>query len=123
MVLITSLSTTLGNSPYPSIRSLFNFIVNPATCDCTLLDWEIPAKTTIATRLMLTPTQQIYMATIKESSKTAFPAIRSCTGVTACNMNSTIVLKEKGQTGLPTWMTFNNDVSLRTLALTPVNSS
>ena len=57
MVLITSLSTSLGNSPYPSIRSMFNFIVNPATCDCTLLDWDIPAKAIIATKLMLTPSQ------------------------------------------------------------------
>ena len=57
MVLITSLSTSLGNSPYPSIRSTFDFIVNPATCDCTLLDWDIPAKAIIATKLMLTPSQ------------------------------------------------------------------
>ncbi len=97
MVLITLLSTTLEKTPYPSIRSLFNFIVNPANCDCTLLDWEIAAKTTIATRLMLTPTQQIYMATIKESSKTAFPAIRSCTGVTACpQIVSYLLLKKLG---------------------------
>ena len=90
MFLITSLSSSLGNSPYPSIRSTFAFTVNPSTCNCALLTWDIPSKLTMNTGLMKTPTQKLPIATVNEASKTAYPAIRSCTGAYACDMTSTI---------------------------------
>lgn len=123
MVMITSLPTAQGNSPYPTMRTLFNFIVNHATCDCKLLNWDIPAKTTLNTGLMKTPTTQIAMAMVNEASKTAVPAIRSCTGALTCDMTSTISLVEKGTAGLPVFMTFNNDVASRILSLSPTTSS
>lgn len=56
MVMITSLSPTQGTSAYPTMRTTFDFTVNPAVCNCALLDWTIPPKTTLATKLMQTPT-------------------------------------------------------------------
>jgi hypothetical protein len=44
MVMITSLPTTQGNAVYPTMRTLFTFTILPATCDCTLLNWDIPTK-------------------------------------------------------------------------------
>ena len=123
MVMITSLPTTRGNSVYPTMRTLFTFTVNPATCDCTLLNWDIPAKITLNVKLTKTPTTQLAMATVNEASKTAVPAIRSCVGSFVCDMTSTIVLVEKNQSALPTFITFNNDVSSRILSLAPTVSS
>lgn len=93
--MITSLPTTRGNSVYPTMRTLFTFTVNPATCDCKLLNWDIPAKITLNVKLTKTPTTQLAMATVNEASKTAVPAIRSCVGSFVCDMTSTIVLVEK----------------------------
>jgi len=105
------------------MRTLFTFTVLQATCDCTLLNWDIPSKTTLNVKITKTSTSQLAMATVNEASKTAVPAIRSCTGERACDMTSTIVLVEKNLTELPNFITFNNDVSSRILSLAPTVSN
>ena len=34
---------SIGKAAYPTRTKTFNFIVNDATCDCTLLTWDMPA--------------------------------------------------------------------------------
>ena len=123
MVMITSLPTTQGNAVYPTMRTLFTFTVLPATCDCTLLNWDIPTKTTLNVKLTKTPTTQLAMATVNEASKTAVPAIRSCVGALTCDMTSPISLVEKSLLVLPNFVTFNNDVASRILSLAPTVSN
>ena len=85
-----------------------------------MLDWDLPSKTTMATMLMADPvaTVTLLKATVNEASKTAEPAIRSCTN---CNLTSTVTLIEKGTGALPDFMAF--DVNTLVLTVTPVNSS
>lgn len=121
MVMVTSLSATQGKSAYPTMRTTFNFIVNPAICDCKLLDWDIPTKVTLATKVSKTPTQTLAMATINEASKTAVPAIRVCPW-TACDVTSTLTLVEKNTASLPAFVTFNVDPTSRLLSVSPTIS-
>jgi hypothetical protein len=34
---------SIGKATYPTLTKTFDFIVNAATCDCTLLTWDMPA--------------------------------------------------------------------------------
>lgn len=71
---------TLASTDYHILEVPFNVVIDPATCDCSLLDWDAPAaQQLVTTRLKEAPdsiTIDHYL--VNEASKSAFPAIRSC---------------------------------------------
>jgi len=67
-------------------------------------------------------TKTLQRATVNAASETAEPAIRACTGASACDKTSTIVLVNKSTGTLDTtFMTF--DTSTMVLTVQPTKSS
>jgi hypothetical protein len=46
--LIVSLSSTT----YPTLEVSFDLVIQPATCDCKLLDWVYPAPQSLITTVL-----------------------------------------------------------------------
>lgn len=40
---------TIGKAAYPTLTVTFNFIVDNAVCDCTLLTWNMPVAQALST--------------------------------------------------------------------------
>lgn len=80
MVHNLKLIVRLGSESYHVLEVPFDVTINPATCDCTLLDWVAPADNhLVTTRLKEVPEfLLIQHYTVDEASKTTYPAIRSC---------------------------------------------
>lgn len=105
------LKMALGRVAYPTHEVEFNIVIQPATCDCNLLVWDQPAQLVEYTKLMASPVFSVVLqrAIVNEASKTAEPAIRSCTGSKACDMTSSIVFVDKATQSLDTaFMSFDD---------------
>lgn len=112
------LVVSLGDVAYPTLSVSFNLVISQATCDCNLLIWDEPTITTLDTKLYKSPveTKTLTKATINAASETASPAIRSCTGASACVRTSTVVLIDKNSGSLDTaFMTFDTTTLLLTV--------
>ena len=70
----------LGSTDYQVLEVPFDVVIQPATCDCTLLDWNAPAAQHFQTTRLLEVSDvfTIDHYTVDEASKEAFPAIRRC---------------------------------------------
>jgi hypothetical protein len=96
----------------------FTLNILPATCNCNLLEWIIPAMITLDTELMADPiaTAIIPMATINATSRLTEPAIRICypdNGAPQCDETSTLVFVEKGESSIPSPpMTFDDQPTM-----------
>ena len=118
------LIVSLGRDNYPTLTISFNLIISQATCNCNLITWDQPTITTMYTKLMNIPvvTKTLAISTINAASEQASPAIRSCTGVNACDRTSTLVLVDKAKGTLDSaFMTF--DTSTFELKVEPTVSS
>ena len=118
------LIVSLGRANYPTLEVDFNLVIAQATCNCNLLIWDQPNILTLDTKLYNDPveTETLIRAQINSDSEQAEPAIRSCTGASACDRTSTVVLVDK-DTGVldGAFMTF--DDSTMVLSVEPTISS
>lgn len=101
----------------------FTVVVQTATCDCSLIQWQHPgSQNTKTVDLTVTPstdTLVISPSTIIASSKTATPAIRICATTTPCDETFTLTPVKKGTSSLPKFVTFNSGTN--TLTIAPVD--
>ena len=70
----------IGKAAYPTLTKTFNFIVDNATCDCSLLTWDLPSAQTLSTTVKRANIAKLAInkATVNAASKTTTPAIRRC---------------------------------------------
>lgn len=70
----------IGKAAYPTKTILFNFIVQDAICDCTLLTWILPTAQSVSTTVKRANVASLTIvhATVNPTSKTTTPAIRRC---------------------------------------------
>jgi hypothetical protein len=71
---------TLASTDYHVLEVPFDVIINPATCDCSLLDWDAPAAQQLVTTRLKEVADSITIDhyLVNEDSKSTYPAIRSC---------------------------------------------
>lgn len=118
------LVVSLGDVAYPTLSVDFNLVITQAVCDCNLLIWDEVAIVTLDTKLYKSPveTGTLTKATVNVASESASPAIRSCTGASACDTSSTVVLVDKATSSLDAaFMTFDTTTLL--LSVEPKISS
>ena len=109
---------TASDGAHPTLLSNFDLTITPATCDCTLLDWENPAAQSISTTVLkaVPDTLTINHATVVEASKSTTPPIRACyrtdlNNATPCDETTVITSVVIEDTGiLPGYMTMSGDV-------------
>lgn len=123
MKLVISLGN-IGKAPYPKLTKLFNLIVNPAVCDCTLLTWNMPAAQSVSTTVKRAnvATLTIVHATVNAASKTTVPAIRRCyeAGQTPCSETTAIVsVVDNATTTIPAFMSLAGSI----LTVNPDNNN
>ena len=70
----------LATTDYPTLVIDFDLIINPATCDCKLLNWIYPGIQSLITTVLKEESQYIDInhATVDPDSKDTTPAIRAC---------------------------------------------
>jgi len=115
---------SIGKAAYPTKTLLFNFIVQDAICDCTLLSWIMPNAQSVSTTVKRAniATLTIVHATVDPNSKTTVPAIRRCyqVGQTPCSEITAIVsVVDNATTSLPAFMSLAGSV----LTVNPNNNS
>lgn len=119
MKLIISLQDSLGKTAYPKLTKTFDFIVNPATCDCTLLTWDYPAAQSVSTTVKRAnvATLNITKATVNAASKTTTPAIRRCYELNAtppqtpCDETTAVLsIVDNATTTIPAFMSLTGTV-------------
>jgi hypothetical protein len=108
MKLIVSLQK-VGNVDYTPLEVNFKLTITDATCNCSLLTWDMPQAQSVSTTVLkATPDfLDIVHATVNANSKTTEPAIRRCyaTGQTPCDHTTTIKsVVDSGTNALPSFM-------------------
>jgi GTP:adenosylcobinamide-phosphate guanylyltransferase len=106
------LTVSLSQTTYPTLTVNFDLVIQPATCNCKLLNWVMPTTQSMVTTVKkeVPDTITILHPTVDASSKTTTPMIRSCYRTTApvgagCNEATAITgFIEKGAT-LPSFIT------------------
>ena len=70
----------LADTAYPVFELDFDLVIQPATCDCKLLDWIYPSSQSIITTVKkeVPDTLTINHAVVDETTKDTTPAIRAC---------------------------------------------
>lgn len=70
----------LASATYPVLEIDFDLIIQPATCDCKLLDWIMPTSQSIITTVKkeVPDTLTINHPVVDETTKDTTPAIRAC---------------------------------------------
>ena len=130
------LVVSLSQNTYPTLVVNFYLVIQPADCDCTLLNWVMPQPQSLITTVKkeVSDTLTILRPTVDPNSRNTTPMIRSCYRTKAPAGNgcdeTTAISKviEKGAT-LPSFITratnvltvnsqSNNDVKVYTMEVT-----
>ena len=111
------LVVSLASNTYPNLEIPFTLIIQPATCDCTLLDWIYPTQQSIITTVLkeVSDTLTINHATVDADSKATTPAIRACYrtdlgAAPGCDETTVITSVVEESSTLPSYFTLSGDV-------------
>jgi len=107
----------LADTAYPVLEIDFDLVIQPATCDCKLLNWIYPGAQSIITTVKkeVPDTLTINHAVVDETSKDTTPAIRACYrtdlgAAPGCDEATAITqVIEEGDV-LPTYFSMSGDV-------------
>ena len=98
---------------YPVLIVDYVVTIEEPVCDCTLLEWQVPAAQTFTTTLRAIPSDTVTVAkaTVVEVSKSASPKIRACYVDASLYCDETTVITnmiEEGST-FPTYFVRSGD--------------
>lgn len=103
---------SLGLNTYPTLTVNFDLVIQPAVCDCKLLNWTMPSPQSLITTVKkeTSDTLTILHATVDAASKTTTPMIRACYRLTnpigaGCDEATAITNVVEKTTTLPSFIT------------------
>ena len=108
----------LSSTDYPTLEVNFDLVIQPATCDCKLLNWIYPGPQSLITTVLkeVSDTLTINHATVDSTSYDTTPAIRACYRTDlgtppGCDETTVITSVVEESTGiLPSYFDMTGDV-------------